>query len=199
VITDARLPRTRLLAQLGRAAEAGTEVGIQCRLPGAPIRELLSLAEDVMKLCTPRGNPVFINGRLDLAVALNAHLHLPSRGPRAAECRPFMAGRWISVAVHYASEAADAAGADLALVSPVYAPTSKPTDARPPLGEAGFAALARALDCPAYALGGLTAARAATLRAPGAAAIGAILDADDPLEAARAFLAVVPERAIVPP
>ncbi len=190
VITDWRLPRARLLSALERALEAGPTVAVQHRHPDAPARAFLEEARLLAGLCQARGNPLFINGRLDVALLVGAHLHLPSRGPTVEDVRPHLpAGRWVSAAVHDADEARLARGADLALVSPVYAPGSKPGDSRAPLGPEGFRALAATLPCPALALGGITPERAALLpQAHGFAVISAVLEAEDPATAARALL-----------
>jgi thiamine-phosphate pyrophosphorylase len=190
VITDWRLPRDRLLEALERTLEVGPEVAVQHRHPEAPARAFLEEARLLATLCRTRGNPLFVNGRLDVALLVGAHLHLPARGLTAADVRPYLpAGRWVSIAVHDADEALLAQGADLALVSPVYAPGSKPGDTRPPLGPEGFQALAAALPCSALALGGVTPERAAGLTgARGFAVISAVLEARDPAAAARALL-----------
>jgi thiamine-phosphate pyrophosphorylase len=190
VITDWRLPRARLLASLERALEAGPEVAIQHRHPEAPARTFLEEARLLAALCRTRGNPLFINGRLDVALLLGAHLHLPARGLTVEAVRPYLpAGRWVGAAVHDTDEARSARGADLALVSPVYAPGSKPGDTRPPLGPEGFQALAASLPCPALALGGVTPQRISQLPgAHGFAVISAVLEAGDPGAVARALL-----------
>jgi thiamine-phosphate pyrophosphorylase len=190
VITDWRLPRARLLEALERALDAGPGVAVQHRHPEAPTRAFLEEARLLAALCHTRGNPLFVNGRLDVALLVGAHLHLPARGLTVEDVRPYLpAGRWVSVAVHDADEARLAQGADLALVSPVYAPGSKPGDTRPPLGPEGFQALAAALPCPALALGGVTPERATQLTgAQGFAVISAVLEADDPATVARALL-----------
>jgi thiamine-phosphate pyrophosphorylase len=190
VITDWRIPRARLLTALERALEAGPEVAVQHRHPEAPTRAFLEEARLLAALCHARGNPLFVNGRLDVALLVGAHLHLPARGLTVEDVRPHLpAGRQVSVAVHDEEEARLARGADLALVSPVYAPGSKPGDTRPPLGPEGFQALAASLPCPALALGGMTPERAAGLPvAHGFAVISAILDAEEPAAVARALL-----------
>ncbi len=190
IITDWRLPRAQLLAALERALELGPEVAVQHRHPEAPARVFLDEARLLAALCRTRGNPLFVNGRLDVALLVDAHLHLPARGLTAVDVRPFLpAGRWVTTAVHDADEARLAEGADLALVSPVYAPGSKPGDTRPPLGPEGFQALAATLPCPAFALGGVTPERAAQLTgAQGFAVISAVLEAEDPATVARALL-----------
>ncbi len=190
VITDWRIPRARLLGALERALEAGPEVAIQHRHPDAPLRAFLEEARLLTTLCRARGNPLFVNGRLDVALLTGAHLHLPAGGPGVGDVRPFLpAGRMLSAAVHDPEEARFAQGADLALVSPVYAPGSKPQDTRPPLGPEGFQALATSLPCPALALGGITPERASRLPgAQGFAVISAVLEAEDPAAVARALL-----------
>jgi thiamine-phosphate pyrophosphorylase len=190
VITDWRIPRARLLTALERALEAGPEVAVQHRHPEASARAFLEEARLLAALCHARGNPLFVNGRLDVALLVGAHLHLPARGLTVEDVRPHLpAGRQVSVAVHDAEEARLARGADLALVSPVYAPGSKPGDTRPPLGPEGFQALAASLPCPTLALGGVTPERAAGLPgAHGFAVISAVLEAEEPAAVARALL-----------
>ena len=121
---------------------------------------------------------------------MGAHLHLPAGGLTPGDVRPHLpAGRLVSVAVHDAREAGEARGADLALVSPVFSPGSKPDDTRPTLGPEGFRRLADALPCPALALGGITPERAGLL--PGAygfAVISGVLEAEDPVAAAKTLL-----------
>ncbi|WP_286191306.1 thiamine phosphate synthase [Comamonas sp. JC664] len=189
-MTDWRLPPERLRWALTRALDAGPEVAVQHRHPEATGRQFLEQARELAALCRPRGNPLFVNGRVDIALLVGAHVHLPAHGPVPADVRPHLPpGRWISTAVHDTTEAQGALGADLALVSPVFAPGSKPGDTRAPLGPEGFRALAASLPCPALALGGLSPERAKSLpEAAGFAVISAVLEAEDPADAARAML-----------
>jgi thiamine-phosphate pyrophosphorylase len=87
----------------------------------------------------------------------------------------------VSAAVHDRRELARARrlGADLLFVSPVFPTVSHP--AARALGPIGFARLARAARIPAFALGGMTAARfrrVAPLGAAGWAAISAFDSSD---------------------
>lgn len=173
-------------------AALGPEVCIQHRDPGAAVRGFLERARWLAELTRRTGAQLAINGRLDVALLVDAHLHLPVDGPRPAEVRPFLpALRWISAAVHSEAELAEAAGCDAVLLSPVFAPGSKPGDARPPLGPEGFSRLARrAAPLPCFALGGLTPERLELLpMSCGAAVQSHVLRAADSLAVARAFLA----------
>lgn len=189
VITDWRLPRERLLAALERAMEVGPQVAVQHRHPEATARQFLEEARLLSELCQARGNPLFVNGRLDVALLVRAHLHLPAGGLTPEDVRPHLSAECrVSVAVHDEQEARRARGADLALVSPVFPPGSKPDDTRPTLGPEGFRRLAAALPCPALALGGITPERASLLNgAAGFAVISAVLEAEDPTSATRAL------------
>ena len=170
-------------------AIARPQLAFQLRRPHDGTRALLALGERLLAL----GAPVFINGRLDVALALGAHLHLPAHGMALADARRLLpAEKLLSVAVHDEAEADAAFGADLALVSPVFSPGSKPTDDRPALGALGFARIASRLACPAFALGGLDAERARALpRVSGVAAISTLFSAKDPADAAARLLAAL--------
>jgi thiamine-phosphate pyrophosphorylase len=179
--------------RVARALEAGPGVAVQHRHPGVSDRQFLREARALAEVCHGTGAPLFINRRLDVALAVGGHLHLPAHGLRVEDVRPAFEGRWISVAVHDEAEARAGARADLALVSPVFAPGSKPTDTRTPLGAEGFRRLAHALPCPAFALGGITVARARTLGPlEGAAVISGVLGQADPRAACRALLEALP-------
>lgn len=173
-------------------AALGPNLCIQHREPGAPVRRFLERARWLAALTARTGAQLAVNGRLDVALLVGAHLHLPFDAPRAREVRHWLpSGRWISAAVHSAAELAEARGCDAVLLSPVFAPGSKPGDARPPLGPEGFALLARlASPLPCFALGGMTPGRLATLAGcQGAAVQSGVLRAPDPAAVAGAFLA----------
>lgn len=185
VITDWRVPE--VLGKVEAAVAAGSGVAVQHRHPEATDRQFFEEAQALAAVCRRHGAPLFINRRLDVALALGAHLHLPAHGLRTREVRARLGDRLLSVAVHDESEVQE--GAALALVSPVFSPHSKPGDTRATLGLEGFQRLAGKLDCPAFALGGVDAARARLLRgAAGVAVIAAILEAPEPGEAARRLL-----------
>ncbi len=184
VITDWALGETRLFHQLKAALGAGTPMAVQHRNPTVSTRIYFEQGQRLKALCDAHAAALFVSARLDVALALGAHLHLPSWAliPQSVRAR-LPVDRWLSVSVHDEAQAARAAGADFALVSPVFEKAGAT-----PLGPEGFRRLARALTCPAYALGGLTPARRAALpTAAGVAVISAVLGAQDPAAAALAF------------
>ena len=188
VITDWALAEPVLFARLGAALAAAPFIAVQHRNPGATARVFFEQGQRLKALCDRFEAPLFVSARLDVALSLDAHLHLPGWGLHPRDVRAQLpAGRWLCVAVHDEEEAARARGvADLALVSPVFQTASHPQ--AQPLGVAGFARLAQAAGCPSYALGGVTAASLGGLSdAAGAAVISAVLHAKDPAAAARAF------------
>ena len=78
-------------------------------------------------------------------------------------------------------------GADYIGASPVFSTPTKP-DAPPPLGIEGLRRIARAVEIPVVAIGGITAGNAAAMRDAGAAGIAvvsAIVAAEDVEAAAR--------------
>jgi len=191
VITDWALGRERVLAAVDAALSVSGDVAVQHRHPEAGGRQFLEEARAVREVVARHpGRRLFVNGRLDVALLVEADLHLPASAPLAAEVRPLLrAATLVSAAVHSEEEAKAAAGADLVLVSPVFSPGSKPGDARAPLGLEGFAALRSVLPCPAFALGGVRVENAGPLGR--AAVIGAVMHAADPAAATAALLAAL--------
>ena len=194
VVTDWTLPEDIHRAALEAVAALGPEVCIQHRDPESPVRGFLERARWLASVTRATGAQLAVNGRLDVALLVDAHLHLPVEAPRPREVRTHLPpDRWVSAAVHSDGELADAEGADAMILSPVHPPGSKPRDGRAPLGVEGFRRLALpAAPVPCFALGGMTPERLAALApCPGAAVQSAVLRATDPARVARAFLAVV--------
>ncbi|MFN0062233.1 MAG: thiamine phosphate synthase [Myxococcaceae bacterium] len=190
VITDWTLDESVLLSRLAEVLALGPRVGVQHRHPGASAKVFLEQGRKLAALCEKHRNPLFVNERLDIALLLNAHLHLPTHGPSVSDVRPhLLKGRWVSAAVHNIAELKASSGADFFLASPVFAAGSKVNDVRPTLGPTGFSALAKSTTTPVYALGGITADTARSLPdAKGFAAISGILAAKDPAAAARTLI-----------
>lgn len=143
-----------LLAQIAAAAAAGV-AWYQLREPDLDAADLLALARGARDTAGP-GLPIFVNDRVDVAVAAGVHVHLKSRSLPAARVRPWLPGRTrISRAVHVADEAREAGPTDLLIAGTYAATASKGPDA-PLLGADGLAALVAASAVPVYAIGGVT-------------------------------------------
>jgi len=138
--------------------------------------DALDTARRLRAVTRERGLALLIGLDEALAAAVGADgLHLPERGlATAREVRARRPGWLIGGAAHGEDglRAAEAAGLDLALLSPVF--ESRSPSAGAPLGVERFADLARACTLPVYALGGVTAANASALIGSGAAGIAAV-------------------------
>lgn len=188
-ITDERIARRPDLDDLARdlAAAGGADLALHARGRALSGLEHYDLAFRLSVF----PSPLFINDRLDIALALNAegvqlgHAGLPPRAARQLNPR-----WWIGRSVHDVpgAEAARAEGADYLVVGPVYATATHPD--RAPLGLERLRDIAR-LGLPVIAIGGVTAARAGEVKVAGAygvAAIRALWDAAEPGAAARQML-----------
>lgn len=185
LITDWSLPDC--VERVKDALRAGPGIAVQHRHPQAVDRQFY---EEGLRLKEACGDaPLFINGRLDIALALDAHLHLTSKSLRAADVRPYLGSRWLSASCHPSVERE--VEADLLLVSPVFAPISKPIEHRP-LGIDAFRSFTESCSTPCFALGGITPDNAHSLGpVAGVAVIGSVLHAPSPWRAAEALLAAI--------
>ncbi len=178
-----------LVALVAAALDAGLPA-VQLRdkdLPGGP---LFALAEQLREATTRTGALLFVNDRLEVALAVGADgVHLGGGSVPADVARRLVGpGALIGVSTHAPGEAPP--DADLAFFGPVYATPSK-GDAQ---GETRLAEAVRAAAIPVLAIGGVTAARVPAVRAAGAAGaavIRAILAAPDAAAATRALLAAL--------
>lgn len=170
----------------------GSSCAVQLRAHGMPARQLWRLAERLKAVTDAAGAGLWINDRVDVALALRAdgiQLGVRSMRPRAARG---ILGRacWIGCSVHSASEVAESvrAGADMVVLGHMY-PTSSHQD-RAPLGPE---ALRRAASegRPIVAIGGITDDRVKEVMEAGAwgvAVRSGIWKAGDVGAAARRYL-----------
>jgi thiamine-phosphate pyrophosphorylase len=173
------LPEEILLARITAAgalpAEARRRFAVQLRDPEIDTRSLLRLGRILRDATAAIGASLVVNDRLDLARALRADgVHLGHRSVDVADARDFLPGAtWIAVACHSIEEVrrAAGAGADAAVLSPIFATPGK----GPPIGldairEAREAAPAIHL----IALGGIDAANARACLDAGAGGVASI-------------------------
>jgi thiamine-phosphate pyrophosphorylase len=191
VVTDARLLKGGNPVDACRRAVRGGATAVQVRLKDAPPRDVLALARTLVSALPV---PVLVNDRVDVALAAGAAgAHLGQDDPPLDALRSRVPpGFLLGLSVGSETEAARVRfwDADYWSIGPCYA-TAHKSDAGPPLGPNGFAAVARlAPGVPVIGIGGITAQNAGAIIAAGAsgvAAIGAIWDASDPEAAARAI------------
>jgi thiamine-phosphate pyrophosphorylase len=189
-LAPAALPR--FFAGLERALAAGLP-GLLLREPELSDRAFLELHAEVRARCAERG-PVWIalHDRAHLARALGCdalHLGFRSLAPRAV--RPWLAGSLaLGLSTHAADERAPWRDADYLFHGPIRETPSK-RGFQEPVGVAGFARAAAAVERPVFALGGVRPEDVAALRASGAhgvAVLAGILGASDPGRATAAYL-----------
>ncbi len=195
VITDPELARPRSVLEVVTAALAAGAPAVQIRAKDASARELLDLGRHVLPLARERGALLFVNDRLDVALALGADgVHLgPDDLPVAAGRRAMGEGFLIGSSTDDPEIARRlvAEGADYIGCGAVYATSTKP-DAGEVIGLEGLDRVARAVDVPVIGIGGIDVARSAevaTTDAAGVAVVGAVMGAADPGAIVRALLA----------
>jgi len=200
VITDESLSddeierrSTRFLAAVPPASTA-----LQLRDRKRSARQLLQLAERLAAICERHGAPLYVNDRVDVALAVRARgVHLGKRSIAIADARRALGpDGFFSVAAHRVEDVdlACREGASAALVSPIFETPGKGTPRGPQfLAEAR----ARASSFALYALGGVDVSRAGECvdaGADGVAVIRAVFHADDVAGAANALVDVVRAR-----
>ena len=190
LVTDRTQTNGRPLLEVVTAALHGGVGAVQLRERGLTTRELLALATDLRDATRAAGAALLINDRVDVALACDADgVHLPGHSFTVGEARALLGPRrLIGVSTHHPYEvaAAAAAGADFAVLGPIFATPSKAACGAP-LGVDALTRARAATPLPFFAIGGLDADNAATARAHGAtgvAVIRAVLAADDPAAAA---------------
>jgi thiamine-phosphate pyrophosphorylase len=191
-----RCPRDRFLALLPDLVEAGVSM-VQLRDKASSTRELVRFARALKDALGPRGVPLIVNDRADVAFAAGADgVHVGRSDLAPGEARRLLGPDAIigaSVESMAPDELEAAREADYLAVSPVFATPSK-LDAAPPLGLEGVEALRARVDLPTVGIGGIDAENAEAVTragASGVAVISAILSAEAPAEAARALRASV--------
>lgn len=193
VITDRSMIAPRGILEVAtEVLEAGAPT-LQLRDKSLGAAELLPLAQELRALCRRHGALLFVNDRLDVAMAAGAdgvHLgpdDLPVSDARAVAPPGFLIG--YSTDDPDEARRAVAEGADYIGCGTVW-PTGSKADAGDAIGPEGVRRVTRAVRVPVVAIGGISVERAAELpsEAAGAAVIGAVMAAPDPSAATRSLL-----------
>ena len=190
LVTDRTLSLGRSTVEVVRAAIRGGVSCVQLREKGCSTREFMDEARLLKALLAGTGVPLFINDRLDVALAVGADgVHLGQNDLPIADARRLVGNRMIiGISAESVADAirAEAEGADYIGASPVFTTPTK-TDTAPPLGLAGLRAVRRAVQLPLVAIGGINADNAAQVLRAGAdglAVVSAIVSAPCPRTAA---------------
>lgn len=193
LVTDRRATAGRDLSRLIEEALEGGVKAVQLREKDLEGRELFELAARLKRLCDRYAAELFINDRVDVAMATGSHVHLPANSLPAEIVRGLVGTKVkIGVSTHRLGEAEAAArsGADFVLFGPVYTTPSK-VQYGAPQGVAALRQIAARVPLPVFAIGGIGLEQIPELRACGVeriALISAILTAPDPRAAARDIL-----------
>lgn len=190
LVTDDRLLAGRDLVSVCREAVAGGVTAVQLRLKHTEPRQLVDLARALRRAVSV---PVFINDRLDVALAAGADgVHLgPGDLPVSLARRIVPAGFVIGASVGLAEEAGNALGADYWGVGPF-----RTTETKPGAGAAleldGFRRMLAISPegMPCVAVGGVRPEDVRGVREAGGvgvAVVSGILAAEDPSAAAALY------------
>ncbi|OFV89338.1 MAG: thiamine-phosphate diphosphorylase [Acidobacteria bacterium RBG_16_68_9] len=197
LITDRHQTRGRSLTETVEQAMQGGVRAAQLRERDLDTRSLFALACELREVTRRHAALLLINDRIDVALACGADgVHLPAESFSVADARSLLGtNRLIGISTHRPEEVAAAAraGADFAVFGPVFDTPSKRAYG-PALGPDALAMAVGASTIPVLAIGGVTAERVPTVLARGAsgvAVIRAILEVEDPCQAAHSLVAAV--------
>ncbi len=195
VLTDLDAPR-HPLDVVNDALAAGAPV-IQIRAKTLDDRDLLALCEAIVARCREAGATSLVDDRVDIALASGADgVHLGDRDLPVAVARRLLGPGAIIGATARDPESGRARvrdGADYLGVGPTYTTTTK-VGLPDPIGPAGIAAVAAAVDVPVVAIAGISLERVPEVMATGAhgiAVVGAVSRADDAGRATADLLAAL--------
>jgi thiamine-phosphate pyrophosphorylase len=197
LVTDRGLCLGRPLAQVVEQAVLGGVTCVQIREKDLSTREFVAEAEQIQALLAPRGVPLIINDRVDVALAVGAAgVHLGQSDLPCEIARRLLGPTAIiglSVETWDDVERAAHQPVDYLGVSPIFASPTK-TDTKQPWGLPGLARVRAFTRLPLVAIGGLNRGNVAQVLAAGAdgiAVVSALCSAPDPAEAAAELCAII--------
>jgi thiamine-phosphate diphosphorylase len=148
---------------------------VQIRAKSLSVEDYTVLATEAVKLCHQYSAKAILNNHIDLLDITGADgIHLSSQALMQISKRPCSSNILFSAACHDKEQIMHAkmVGADLILLSPVFSTPSSPQGK--PLGWEKFSDLAKSIDIPVYALGGMTPGHLFLAKNHGAVGIAAI-------------------------
>jgi thiamine-phosphate pyrophosphorylase len=158
-------------------ALAGGVKAVQLREKDLATRQLLEMAYRLRELTGLYGAGLFVNDRVDIALAVKADgVHLGNSSLPAGAARKIAGEKFlIGVSTHgiEEAEAAQQEGADFITVGPVYETPSK-TEYGKPLGPAVLKKVKEKISVPIFAIGGIKQQRVEEVLGSGAYGIALI-------------------------
>ena len=192
------------------AMHAGLD-SVQVRGPGSSAREVLEATQRLLPCASGQGVVVIVNDRADIALALlptrratrgglivPVGVHLGARSLPVGLVRRHLPLPFVGVSVHTVHEGIAAAsdGADYLTFGHIFPTASHPGE--PAAGLDPLHELARAVEVPVFAIGGIDASNVRDVLhagATGIAVISAILNAPDPAAATAELRAILDDDA----
>jgi thiamine-phosphate pyrophosphorylase len=206
VITDASLAAPRSVEDVVRQALEAGAPAIQLRDKNADAAGLFAQARRLLRLTRRHGALLFVNDRLDVAMAARAdgvHLgpdDLPVGAARAIAPRGFLIG--FSADDPAAARHAVDAGADYIGCGAVFGTSTKPEAAGESIGIDQLDRVTRAVPVPVVGIGGIGPGNIheiAATHAAGAAVVGAVMAAEEPRVVVTTMLDALSERVRMDP
>jgi thiamine-phosphate pyrophosphorylase len=159
------------LPEIAKILASGVDL-LQIREKHLPARALATLVRAVLQLPNPHGTRILVNDRTDVALACGAHgVHLRSGSIPPNLLRTIVPPDFrIGVSCHSIADLDAAAGADFAVLSPIFASPGKGE----PLGLRYLAQAVHSTALPVLALGGVTHELAPVCLRLGAAGVAGI-------------------------
>lgn len=195
LITDRRLVtrHSSLVTTVEEALKGGVKA-MQLREKDLSIRELLDMAYKFRELTNRYGAKLFVNDRVDVAVAVDADgVHLGNTSMPAHAAKKASGGRLlVGVSTHTIEEAlfAEKDGADFITFGPVY-PTPSKLKYGEPVGTDILKQACSVSTIPVFGIGGIKTENIKTVfgsGASGVAVISAILGSEDIKNSAETFM-----------
>ena len=198
LITDRQQTADRPLATVVEAALKGGVRAVQLREKDLSSRELYELAYELRKLTARYGAKLFINDRIDIALAVEADgVHLGHGSLPVYRARKLLGDKkLIGVSCHNQVSAitAQEKGADFITFGPVYFTPSKARYGKP-IGVDKLENVTHLLQIPVFAIGGIktdNTREVVAADASGIALISAVLGAQDPCAEVQSLLSLLP-------
>ncbi len=198
LVTDRKQTGGRSLEFVVEEALRGGVRAVQLREKDFLSRELYETAYELRKLTARHNAKLFINDRIDIALAVDADgVHLGYNSIPIYRARKILGEKkLIGVSCHNQVQAiiAQEKGADFITFGPVYFTQSKAPYGEP-VGIAKLAEVTHLLTIPVFALGGIkpyNVPEVVAADAHGIALISAVLSADEPRTAAKNLLSLLP-------